>query len=741
MFKLKSPVRPILELHRGREVINLSNKFSPTENQLKLLNKGLTFIPTPKINRDTKNQLSVDLQNYHRRLLLTTYFRHQEEKQILPFTYRSTWTPKLIQVPDNIRKIIRADKYALKNLPFDANRPPNLNKREKEALIQLSKNKDIVIKPADKGSATVIMDRDAYIHEAHRQLNQNEYYKKLEGPIFPETITKIKQIILNLSEKKFINKKQITYLIPPDEPRARRFYLLPKVHKNPESWSIPYRMPPGRPIVSDCESDTYASAEYIEHFLNPISTKHPSYIKDTYHFIDKVRKMKLPGECLLFTIDIDSLYTNIETAAGLTAVQEFFTRYPDKNRPDRELLKLLEINLTKNDFEFNSEWFLQVKGTAMGKKFAPSYANIYMAKWEEGALAAWPLKPLQYWRFLDDIWGVWPGTEAQFTDFAEHLNNFHKSIKIKYTLNHSEVNFLDIITYKDRDFGETGQLQTRVFFKETDTHALLHGSSFHPRHTFKGIIKSQLVRFHRISSQPGGFREATKTLFGTLVGRGYSRSFLRHCLRGFLAGGGEILEPRTKINIIPFVSTFSDYSLKLNKRVKENFDKFIAQGTVLRDYKVISAYKRNKNLKDILVKSKLYQVPINNPKIQAIKEFEPKRFITNPKTKLVFKVWPSLSEHISNCVYLIYCTKCHAQYVGETKNSLRSRLYQHRHNIKKKNEAHRCIVQHFLKHGMEAFRVMGLQHCPFWTDSNRKKCEGEWITKLDSKQPWGLNER
>jgi len=58
---------------------------------------------------------------------------------------------------------------------------------------------------------------------------------------------------------------------------------------------------------------------------------------------------------------------------------------PDSKIPDEYILKLLEINLTKNDFEFDSKFYLQDKGTAMDKKFAPSYANIFMADWEESA--------------------------------------------------------------------------------------------------------------------------------------------------------------------------------------------------------------------------------------------------------------------------------------------------------------------------------------------------------------------
>lgn len=85
-------------------------------------------------------------------------------------------------------------------------------------------------------------------------------------------------------------------------------------------------------------------------------------------------------------MDTDSLYTNIAISEGIQAVKNIFVKYPDSKRPEKELLQLLHINLTRNDFEFENKFFLQIKGTAMGKKFAPAYANIFMAQWEELAL-------------------------------------------------------------------------------------------------------------------------------------------------------------------------------------------------------------------------------------------------------------------------------------------------------------------------------------------------------------------
>ncbi|XP_010782453.1 mitogen-activated protein kinase-binding protein 1-like [Notothenia coriiceps] len=92
--------------------------------------------------------------------------------------------------------------------------------------------------------------------------------------------------------------------------------------------------------------------------------------------------MVVPNQAYLFAIDIDGLYTNINTVLGLQAVSSTFTHNPDHLRPDSHILQLLSICLNNNDFTFNNQHFLQIHGTAMGQRFAPSYANIYMSEQE-----------------------------------------------------------------------------------------------------------------------------------------------------------------------------------------------------------------------------------------------------------------------------------------------------------------------------------------------------------------------
>ena len=57
----------------------------------------------------------------------------------------------------------------------------NLSSEENEAVRLLKNRDDIIIKPADKGSAVVVMDRCDYIQEAERQLSDERFYKKLNS--------------------------------------------------------------------------------------------------------------------------------------------------------------------------------------------------------------------------------------------------------------------------------------------------------------------------------------------------------------------------------------------------------------------------------------------------------------------------------------------------------------------------------------------------------------------------------
>ena len=57
----------------------------------------------------------------------------------------------------------------------------NLSKTDRMAIDELKNNSNLVIKPADKGSAVLVLSREDYIKEANRQLNESSYYRKLSA--------------------------------------------------------------------------------------------------------------------------------------------------------------------------------------------------------------------------------------------------------------------------------------------------------------------------------------------------------------------------------------------------------------------------------------------------------------------------------------------------------------------------------------------------------------------------------
>lgn len=75
------------------------------------------------------------------------------------------------------------------------------------------------------------MDREQYVREANRQLEDQEFFKLLTKPIFMDSVEEIKQELDTLQKEGHLTKSQVEYITGQGTPRGRRFYILPKIHK------------------------------------------------------------------------------------------------------------------------------------------------------------------------------------------------------------------------------------------------------------------------------------------------------------------------------------------------------------------------------------------------------------------------------------------------------------------------------------------------------------------------------
>ena len=72
---------------------------------------------------------------------------------------------------------------------------------------------------------------------------------------------------------------------------------------------------------------------------------------------------------------------------------------------------MADFVLKNNLFEFDSTFYKQISGTAIGTKFAPPCACIFMDHIETKFLKTQDIKPWFWKRFVDDIFFIWTESE------------------------------------------------------------------------------------------------------------------------------------------------------------------------------------------------------------------------------------------------------------------------------------------------------------------------------------------
>ena len=217
------------------------------------------------------------------------------------------------------------------------------------------------------------MDVNDYDDEANRQLQDTQYYQKLNyNPTGDHT-----NIIRNTLEKLKNNNKldeDIAEGLRPLKPRTPRFYLLPKIHKENN---------PGRPVISSVDCHTSRISSFVNYHIQDSRQSLKSYVRDTTDFIKITTIGELPEEAHLVTMDVKALYTNIPNDESLQTLKEAIDKKQHKSVATTVIVTLMGLILTLNNFVFNDKNYLQIKGCAMGTVCAPPFANIFMGKFEE----------------------------------------------------------------------------------------------------------------------------------------------------------------------------------------------------------------------------------------------------------------------------------------------------------------------------------------------------------------------
>ena len=156
----------------------------------------------------------------------------------------------------------------------------------------------------------------------------------------------------------------------------------------------------------------------------------------------------------------------------------------EKKIPSSDLVNIAEFVSKNNYFECYSNVKKQISGTAIGTKFGPPYACIFMHKVER-EFPETEIEPLVWLRYIEDIFFIWREGQNKVERFLQHLNTFHPNLKFKHEKSKASVNILDAVIKINGD-----KFEIDLYNKHTDCHQFLKFNSTYPIHIKKSVVYS-----------------------------------------------------------------------------------------------------------------------------------------------------------------------------------------------------------------------------------------------------------
>ena len=479
----------------------------------------------------------------------------------------------------------------------------NITTKEKKAIKNLNADKDILILAADKGNATVVMKTDDY-KEKIKNLLDPVTYKKLKHDPTTTILRKTNQLIRASSIEPDIKKNLCS-----SEALTPRLYGLPKIHKE----NLPLR-----PIVSAIGSPTYHLAKYLTTLLNPFIGRTDSYIRDSTHFIEKIKNISLGPNDILVSFDVVSLFTMVPVNQALQYINENFSN---------DIATLFRHCLTTTYFQWDKEFYEQTDGVAMGSPLSPVIANFFMEKFEQQALNLAKKKPSCWFRYVDDTFVVWSHGPEELNNFLTLINSINT--KIQFTMEtetNREIAFLDVLVKRKPN----GTLGHKVYRKPTHTDRYLNARSNHHPRQKQGVIKTLTERAKRIC-EPKHLQAELRHLEKALQKNGYALSEIKRATH-----------PRKITSVekdTPVVNgkAFLPYVKNVTDRI----------GKILKKHNVKPIYKPTKTIQQSLRSAKDPRDPLSTPGVYRIPCTCGSVYVGTTKRSVKTRI----TEHKRNCRY------------------------------------------------------------------------------------------
>ena len=313
------------------KVYNLSS-VEISEREIDLLSLGTKFVPPTGVSLQEEK---IDLLKFSRKLLLNHTFHDKTYSDPSLIKPASCFIPKTVD--SQVLKGIVEDLEIFANELSDTPKlqvKDNLTAEQRLALQKFKRHNNLVYFKADKGSA-VLLNPSFYKEKVLSILN-NGKYTPLVGNVDHVTKRALNKLIKKYST--CLTDKERSAISTFDY-KTTNLYGLPKIHKSkviasatqktlylhlPNPQDLVLRLIFGGP-----ESVISGLSDLLNILLQPFVDKVNSRVEDTFDFLLKIPSFELSDlpYIELISVDIISMYENLEQNLGLPALRYYLTRY------------------------------------------------------------------------------------------------------------------------------------------------------------------------------------------------------------------------------------------------------------------------------------------------------------------------------------------------------------------------------------------------------------------------------
>ena len=216
--------------------------------------------------------------------------------------------------------------------------------------------------------------------------------------------------------------------------------------------------------------------------------------KNSTTFSNYIRNIPIKDDEIMVSFDVTSLYTNISIIDTLNIIKFYvnsddqFTR--KKVIPqDKLFLDLVHLVLTSTWYMFNSQFYQQNDGIAMGGPASSTTGEIYMQAYEHTAITTAMHPPKVWERFVDEVYSILKRMHLE--NVFHHINN-NDTFTMEQEGN-GELAFLDTLLKRNNE-----AISVLVYRKPTYTEQYLHYSSHHQTSKKESVVSSLFNRPYSI---------------------------------------------------------------------------------------------------------------------------------------------------------------------------------------------------------------------------------------------------